>query len=349
MTPYALCAVWTVGSASASGAVALDRMAEALGLRVQSEAVTHRQILTGHGNRVVLCPGFYHALVNGRVQRLDSPACYRRGEVEIPRAFFDWLRKELSQVPHGREEPRPRAAVPSVPGRRPKIMIDPGHGGKDPGAVRKRLTEKFINLDVALRLKPMLEKAGCDVVMTRTTDVYIHLHERVAWTNHAKADVFLSIHANAAHRRSASGFETFYVGATRDTEDKGLAHLAAVFDAASLGRIGRGDALVEKILVRALYEDRRRQSKFLAECIQRGLSTHLTARNRGAKKDPRGLCVLRGVTCPRALVEVGFLSNDQERRLLNLVWYRKRVARALAAGILEFVAAQRQWRKQPAH
>lgn len=345
ITLSVLFAAATVGvhEAEAGSDVPLDRVGRALALECEREDGTHRHILTGHGHRVVLCPGFRHALVNGRVVCMDAPVRFSAGEMSVPRAFYDWLRRELPPSPPPRDTPSPRPAVPTAPSRRLRIMIDPGHGGGDPGATRGRLTEKAVNLDIALRLKRLLEQAGYEVLMTRTTDVFVPLDDRVAQTSRARADVFLSIHANAALGRSASGFETIYVGTEGNTQREGLTHLAAAFDAASFGTPGGGDALLKTILVRALYEDRRRQSRRLADCVQQGLATHLTAQDRGAKQDSRGLRVLRGVTCPRALVEVGFLSNDHERRLLALAWYRERVARGLASGLIQFVAAQQRW------
>ena len=318
----------------------IGQLAQTLGLSVQTEGLTPRHILMGGTNRVVVCPGFAHALVNGRVVKLDSPARYDRGELRIPPTFVDLLKGELS--PRARAERPTRAHPPRPAARRWKVVIDAGHGGRDPGAVKAGLTEKSVNLDVATKLKPLLEKAGCDVVMTRTRDVAVPLQNRVAIANRARADVFLSIHANAEPRGRESGCETLYVGTTGNAVSGGLTQLAANFSVSSFGRVG-SDALLREILVQALYEDRRVQSKHLADRVQQVLAPRLKTKNRGTRKDVRDLCVLRGVTCPRALVEVGFLSSSAERRHLSNPWYRERIARALAEGVLGFLQAQREW------
>ena len=317
----------------------IAQVAQSFGLSVHAEELTHRFIMVKGANRVVVCPGFAQASINGHVVRLDSPARYDRGELRVPRSLMDALKRELSPTTHTK---RPRPPAPKAAPRRWKVVIDAGHGGKDPGAVKGGLTEKAVNLDVAMKLKPLLEKAGCDVVMTRSTDVFVPLNTRVAIANRAKADVFLSIHANAEPKGQASGCETLYVGTTGDTESRGLTHLAANFSASSFGQPAR-DALLRDILVRALYEDRRVQSKRFADSVQRVLARRLNARNRGTRKDIRNLCVLRGVTCPRALVEVGFLTNSAERRHLNDPWYRERIAKALAEGVLDFLQARQEW------
>ena len=319
----------------------LTKLAQSCGLTVYPEDLTHRYILMNGADRVTVCPGFARASVNGRVVQLDSTARFVRGEVWVPRTFADVLKRELSLPTRTGREPIRKPKPRPLP-RRWKVVIDAGHGGKDPGAVKAGVTEKSVNLDVATRLKPLLEKAGCDVVMTRTRDVSVPLNTRVAVANRARASLFLSIHSNAALSGRASGCETLYVGTTGNARSGGLAKLTANFGVSSFGEAAN-DALLRSILIQALYEERRVQSKRLADCVQRAMVRHLNTKNRGTRKDIRDLCVLRGVTCPRALVEVGFLSNSSERRNLSNSWYRGRIAQALAEGVIGFLRAQQDW------
>jgi len=118
-------------------------------------------------------------------------------------------------------------AVNNKPLRGKTIVVDPGHGGHDPGAVGivHNLTEKFVNLDTALRLAKLLEGAGANVVLTRKSDVFIPLGQRVTMAANAKADIFVSIHANAHNNRSIGGTETYFNSSYRPADSRRLATL----------------------------------------------------------------------------------------------------------------------------
>ncbi len=327
--------------ADADKMVTLTTAARLYGLDLVREDLTQRHVLRGQGVHAIVCPGFHAAWVNGHIIPLSRPARLRREEVEVPRSFL-----EVLNAPPGNDQAAPDLPRPIRAGAPPRIVLDAGHGGRDSGAFRDyALAEKTLNLDIALRVKRLLEQHGCKVIMTRSTDVFVALPDRVRLANAAKPDLFVSIHANAmAQRRSpARGFETYFVDARSSTRRQGLARLGRQFRAQDYGAVSRGDALLGSVLCTALYEEYCMQSKLLAEYIQAGLSRYIQSKNRGTKNQS-SLHVLRGVMCPRVLVEVGFLSNPRTGQLFRQHWYRERLAQGLADGILSFVRAQQTWR-----
>ena len=340
-----LAALSTLGASRlpAASTVRLADVAAALHLTVRGEDLTHRLILQtrARDQRVVLCAGLGRAVVNGRVVILDSPPCFERGHLTLPRSFMDLLERELQ----GRRQSPPLSASDRAQrtwrSPRAKIVLDPGHGGRDPGAMRRGvLDEKTINLDVALRLQKILRSAGYQVAMTRTADVGLSLQQRCDIANRARPNLFLSIHANAGPR-SAHGYETLFVDASAKAVRLGLRGLSNSFSAANYGS-ACADPLLRPILTRALYDDYRMQSKVLARCVQWGLARYMDTHNRGVK--PQALHVLRGVNCPRVLVEVGFMSNPRTGPRLNSPAYRQQIAQGLADGVSFFAQKQLRWR-----
>ncbi|MBM4081083.1 MAG: hypothetical protein FJ278_15375 [Planctomycetes bacterium] len=299
--------------------------------------MTRREVLSNASNRVVLWPGMYSALVNGELLLLDDKAEIRGGKLCVPSSFAKLLEARLA---------RPEGAVVEAR-QRVRIVIDPGHGGRDSGAVSRRgWAEKDINLDISKRLAAGLEAKGFDVIMTRRSDVFLSLEERVGVSNRNNADIFISVHTNSvAADASASGIETFYVDGEYDPVERGMAAAAApnVLPELEEGEAMAFDARLERILCGALFEDYVIQSRDLAQAIQAALARALPGeRNRGIKNSRR-LAVLRGTRCARVLVEVGFISNPQSRADLNNAQYRQSIAEGLAAGVLQFVQRMEKW------
>ncbi len=199
---------------------------------------------------------------------------------------------------------------PNPPSLR-RIAIDAGHGGKDNGAENKALNlrEKNLTLDLSRRIKVILEKRGYDVVLTRNDDRYIDLAERPAIAARARADLFISIHFNAAESSKVSGAET-YALAPADQPSTGAR--------SANGKVEAGNAYDPWNVLLAYY-------------IQRELVTDLKTVDRGVKRSR--FAVLRDAHCPGVLIEGGFLSSSQEGR--NIGWndYRERMAQAIADGI----------------
>ncbi|MFH1006887.1 MAG: N-acetylmuramoyl-L-alanine amidase [Candidatus Latescibacterota bacterium] len=206
------------------------------------------------------------------------------------------------------------------------IVLDPGHGGKDPGAIAGRLQEKTLVLDISRRLENLL-KDEYQVYMTRRTDVFIPLESRTAFANQKGADLFVSVHANLARSDQAQGIETFYLSLASDREAR---ELAAYENAMAAHAISDLEGMLEKIL----KNTKLKESRWVAEGIQRDLIVETGRKNRGVKRAP--FVVLIGANMPSVLTEVSFISNKMEARLLSTEAYREKIARALANGILRY-------------
>ena len=206
------------------------------------------------------------------------------------------------------------------------IVLDPGHGGKDPGAIKGRLQEKTLVLDICKRLERMLKKEY-KIYMTRRKDVFIPLEARTAFANQKGADLFVSVHVNLARSSEAQGIETFYLSLASDKEAR---ELAAYENAMAAHAISDLEGMLEKILKNTKLEE----SQQFAEVVQRDLVTETGRRNRGVKRAP--FVVLIGANMPSVLAEVSFISNKTEARLLSTASYREKIARALAKGIRRY-------------
>jgi N-acetylmuramoyl-L-alanine amidase len=214
-----------------------------------------------------------------------------------------------------------------------RIVIDPGHGGRDPGARAHGISEAELVLDVSLRLeKLLLKEPGVDVVLTRRTDVYVPLQERTAIANRENADLFLSIHANAARNPQARGIETYYLSFASNPEAEAV---AARENAASEGAMHNLPDIVKAIALNNKLDE----SRDLAAIVQESLVTRLRrvnqdVRNLGVKKAP--FVVLIGAGMPSVLAEISFLTNRQEAALLKTPAYRQHIAEALHQAVMRY-------------
>lgn len=231
-----------------------------------------------------------------------------------------------SAAPFSHPQPIDRDAIPlSIK----TIVIDPGHGG-EPGAIADSgVTEKEITLDVALRLRRLLQDEPFEVLLTRDTDKRLSLDKRVAFANGHKADLFISIHVNWMEPHSVRALETYYVG---PTDDPATLKLASRENKESDYSLSDYKQILEKIYVDA----RRDESRALAKTVQSQLYHSLKQKNpllvnRGVKTAP--FVVLIGTQMPAVLVEIACLSNNDEVELLTKEDYRENIALALLRGI----------------
>jgi N-acetylmuramoyl-L-alanine amidase len=219
-----------------------------------------------------------------------------------------------------------------------RVVIDPGHGGRDIGTLaRGQLNEKEVALDLARRTRTLLTAAGFDVLLTRDDDRKLSLQERADFANRARADAFVSIHLNWLPERQVRGVETYYLGPTDDPE---LTRLAAAENQDS----GYALADLRKLLDRIYADVRRDESRRLASAVQVALHRSLRTDNPdlvdwGVKSAP--FVVLVATEAPAILAEVSCLSHAEEVRLLASDAYRQRIAQALADGIQAFATAHR--------
>ena len=209
-----------------------------------------------------------------------------------------------------------------------RIVIDPGHGGHDPGAQGNSISEAELVLDVALRVEKLLQKVpGIEVILTRRSDDFVPLPERTAIANREGADLFLSIHANASSSVSARGVETYFLNFANNMS---AASVAARENAAS----GQAMGALPDFLKAIALNNKLDESRDFAVAVQDAMVDRLqksnkTVKDLGVKQAP--FVVLIGAAMPSVLAEISFLTNSQEAKLLRGNAYRQRIAEALVA------------------
>ncbi len=251
-----------------------------------------------------------------------------------------------ASVPAPAPLPSPAAApAPFTPGlpdkavldpkARKKVIIDAGHGGKDPGGRRiSGMREKDINLAVAKELWKLLEKEGFfDVLMVRTSDVFVPLAARSEFANRHKADVFISIHANATRRSSEHGFEIYFM--SENASDPMAAEVAdyenSVLDLEDDSSRPDPAAMLLHSLARNEYLNEGSQ---LAAFITREFERHTPFKNRGVKQ--AAFYVLRGTYAPGVLLEMGFMTNPSDQKNLSSKSVQAKLARAIHNGLSKY-------------
>ena len=216
------------------------------------------------------------------------------------------------------------------------VVLDAGHGGKDPGAIGKYGTkEKDVALDITKRAGRLLEKSGIKVVYTRDEDVFIPLLDRTKIANDSNGKLFVSIHANANKNRKVQGFETFLLRpgksqdaievASRENSVISLEEFTDQYEDLT------GEALIMATMAQSMFM---KESEDLASIIQMELDKRLNTPNRGVKQ--AGFYVLIGASMPNALVEVGFISNPSEEKKLREKAHKQKIAEAIYQAIKHF-------------
>ena len=237
-------------------------------------------------------------------------------------ASFVWM--QFRQTERARSAAEPRTVQPSVvPGPFAVVILDPGHGGQDSGAMCGGLLEKDLALDVARRIDRLLDSEGIATLMTRLGDTYVSLADRAAFANRVRNCIFVSIHFNEDNKPVASGVETYYAS----------------------HQITEGSSLTSWLpfLWRPLSQSPNPESQRLAGFIQEALVARTRAINRGTQ--PGQFFVIANVTSPAVLIEGGFLTNKEDISKLVSEDYRDQIAAAVADGILRYRDAMSQ-RKQ---
>tara|TARA_A100000164_G_C21900901_1_gene770446 strand:- start:427 stop:1893 length:1467 start_codon:yes stop_codon:yes gene_type:complete len=220
------------------------------------------------------------------------------------------------------------------------VVLDAGHGGKDPGAIGKFGTkEKDVVLDITKRTGTLLEKSGIRVIYTRDEDVFIPLLDRTKIANDANGKLFVSIHANANKNRKIQGFETFLLRpgksedaievASRENSVINLEDVTEQYENLS------GENLIMATMAQSMFM---KESEDLASIIQIELDKKLDTPNRGVKQ--AGFYVLIGASMPNALVEVGFLSNPKEEKMLKQSKHKQKIAEAIYRAIKSFKSSR---------
>ncbi|MCW7754706.1 N-acetylmuramoyl-L-alanine amidase [Desulfobotulus sp. H1] len=217
-----------------------------------------------------------------------------------------------------------------------RIVIDPGHGGKDPGAIGhvKGVFEKDINLQIAKILAEKLKKElQCDVILTRTGDTYLTLEERTQFANQHKADLFLSIHTNAAINRNAYGIETYFLNLATDEESIAV---AARENATSTKNISDLQTILNDLMQNAKINESSRLASYVQKGMVDSVKPHYShISDKGVKQAP--FYVLLGAQMPSILIEAGFITNPRECQRLTNPQYQSRIADGIVEGIRRYI------------
>jgi N-acetylmuramoyl-L-alanine amidase len=223
-----------------------------------------------------------------------------------------------------------------------RIVIDAGHGGHDPGAKVRGLSEASLTLDIALRLEELLRKQpGVEVVQTRRKDAFVSLEERAEIANRSGADLFISIHANASNNPRTRGVETYVLNFAGDAQAE---RVAARENAGSARSMRDLPDIVKAIALNNKVDESREFARFVQDSLFGQLKKNdKTLRNLGIKQAP--FMVLVGATMPSVLTEVAFVTNREDAGLMRTEKYRQDVAQALLAGITRY---QQSLKRAPA-
>jgi len=220
------------------------------------------------------------------------------------------------------------------------IVVDAGHGGKDPGAIGyDGLQEKDVVLPIALKLGDMIKERmpGVKVVYTRNTDTFIPLWQRTKLANEANGKLFISLHCNSNSNKSARGFETYFLSADKDVKAKDVVlkeNEAIQFEESSDKERYKG---VNFVLATMAQNAFMRQSQYLASSVQEAMRKRLQLldmQSRGVKQGP--FWVMVGATMPNILIELGFISNKYESKTLRQKASQIKIAEAIYAGIEKY-------------
>ena len=266
-----------------------------------SRDVEYPGVVWDHNTQDIYFPlGMFNSMCKD-VGRLDAMRQLRR--TSFDKDYKPLTVKDIRRAPIEAEPAKKAPVEKNMPAAMPltglKVMIDAGHGGKDPGGIGVTgIQEKEIALDVSLRIQKLLKEQGATVFMTRTNDSYPELSDRASLANSKKCDIFVSIHANIAFNSEVTGAETWYkAGGERGTA-----------------------------------------SERLAEDINSALVKSTKANDRGARADQRGLRVLLETNMPAVLVELGFMSNAEEAKKLGQSKYRDLCAEGVVTGVKNWAA-----------
>ena len=316
------------------------------------------------GTRVVFSPENPFAVVDGTPYNLGLPVRLDKDGLMIPltgffetfalatnyRMIFHSDTIELTSIEQSRSEISGTTETESVSQTPPKnenensarkkgkkglIVIDPGHGGKDPGAIGPSgIREKDITLAIAKDLKNELESRNYEVVLTRDSDVFIPLSDRSKLANKLKADLFISIHCNASKKSGPHGTQGFYLSPAKTNE----ARAAAALENKSL--LMEDDPIIDNLdelqyimadMVQSTYQ---RESSILSYIIEQNISKETNLEARGPQG--AGFYVLYGTYMPAVLIETAFISNKKEESFLTLPKNQRKIAEAIADGIDQF-------------
>lgn len=314
--------------------LSLARLCDVYGLDYKWDGIVKVASVQKKSNRVIVRAYSQTVLVNGEAKKIDRPVILNDGTLFVPVSFARSVMGPILGV-------LPARGIPEAPEGPKKfaiktIVIDAGHGGKDPGAIGRRahLREKEMTLAVARKLRDILSGSGIKVVMTRDSDEFVSLPRRADIANRSRADLFVSIHINSSRSKLMRGFECYYLSTATDDN----ARAVEAFENSSLkisedASRERSDTL-DKTLWDMTLTENRLESAELASYICDSITRSLTIGNRGIRA--ARFYVLKHTSMPSVLVEAGYISNRYEEMKLRDDSFLDRIAEAIADGILKY-------------
>lgn len=323
---FAACLLfWAAGCATMpstpEGSSDLKTLCEQYNVQWNVDSVSHAINLRSFGREASALVGSSIVLVSGEKVYLSDVVKREGGSVIVPP---DFVTKVIARLTGG---------VSIRPGYH--ILVDAGHGGKDPGAISRNGTqEKDIVIDIARRLRTALQEKGFKVTMTRDRDEFITLEERTAIATRAKADLFVSIHANSSPSRGVDGLEVYALRELEGIEKRDIQRLKNQKTMFRNLSMQNGNAQVEAIVADMLFNYKITDSQLLAAYVNKGASLAASTSSRGVKR--AGFHVLRNTLIPAVLVEVGYLTNLSEETKLRQPEYRQKLAEGIATGLAGF-------------
>jgi N-acetylmuramoyl-L-alanine amidase len=308
--------------------VSLSSLCASENINLDYDTYTRTAHLNKGTHKINLMVGETLVLIDGVPQYLKDPIRFYQGEVALPYKFKEQFLDSIFKENY----PESRIILSNIK----KIIVDAGHGGKDPGTIGKHgLREKDVNLDIAKRLSKLLRTGGVEVVMTRSSDNFISLERRVEIANDSNADLFVSVHANANRVRSMNGLEVYYVSPnTSDTKRALYCAQNARLSMDSACFASSPSLNLKATLWDMIHTSNRAESVRLARDICLVTENNLNTKVLGIKGAP--FYVLKGAHIPAILVETGFLSNANEERMMKNAYYRQQIAESIEQGIQRY-------------
>ena len=331
--PSVLASAKTIGGVEY---VSLEKLCGAYDVRYKLDSYINTAKIEKGSNEIVLRSGSGTILVNGAHKKMKSPAVLSSGEMYVPVSFVNKDFGDIVGVKTVEEAAPPEVVERSRIYRIRTVVIDAGHGGKDPGATgrRLRLREKNMTLSIAKKLGAILERSGMRVSYTRSNDTFIPLPTRSDIANRAKADLFVSVHINASRSRSLSGFECYYLSDATDDNARAL----EAFEDSSVSMNEKATVEHSRQLDKTLWDlaltENRTESLELANYVCDSVEAGRETYTRGVRT--ARFYVLKHTNIPAILVEIGYLSNRSEEIKLNDPKYLDRVTELVGAGILKY-------------
>jgi len=306
--------------------------------RLKQDLLDQRLKVNMYGKEMIFLLDSAYLFFQNEIYNFQQPVISRNGKYFLP-VFF--LENVLPYLYPDKIQYKTNfiSAEPPIDNSIRKIVIDPGHGGKDPGAVgySKKNFEKDVVLSVARKLKRiLLEQMSVEVYLTRENDDFVSLQKRTRFANDKKADLFISIHCNAARKKSANGIEVFFLSTAKTDEARAVEALEndVVFKYEGGEEAVRQYDDLAFILADMAQSEHLEESYDLSVQLQNNLVKNAKSHDRGVKQ--ANFYVLRGAFMPGVLVELGFLSNKNEEKKLIKSSYQNKLAQAIYQSILDF-------------